>query len=131
MPRASWVKRHIVLLASFSQRFCQGMVAGILPLILAPAESRPMLAPAVILIAFWAAILAFVFPFISGAMLHSKLAATFWILANQRFMVRTLTAAKTAALFNLVQQRLKLLAARFSCASRRDPLSLGKMHAVR
>jgi hypothetical protein len=48
----------------------------------------------VISVAFWAAILAFVFPAVFCAMFHAELASARWILADKWLVVRTLAAAK-------------------------------------
>ena len=82
-----------------------------------------------IAVALWAAVFSLVFPAVVSSVFHAKLAAACWVLADKRLVVRTLAAAKLAAAFYVVRQRLKLFAALRIGAFSNDPLSASKATA--
>lgn len=92
-PGACWVKRHAERLAPLSQRGRQRCDRSRPACLAVSPQPRPMIAPSVVPVALWAAILPLILPRIFCDVLHAERAAAFWVLADQRRRIRALPTA--------------------------------------
>ena len=111
LTSASWVKCDAEDLATLAKRRGKRAFRSSLPRGEASFFAWPVLAPAMVSVALGTAVFPLVFPAVFRAVFHAKLLAACRILANQWFVVRTLSATETMPLGQPARRCLKLSAA--------------------